>query len=110
MIAIIPAHLVVFGVDAIDRIVFEVIKIHKSVLCPVAQHHHHTGKNKGDDENKQSGLQVDKAHGNAENVKGHFSRSQPHVKLFPFSAEEIHKGVGEAQYEEAAYIGQEARQ
>ena len=52
MVAIIPADLIVLGINAVDRaseIILGVGLVDKIMLGPVAQHHHHPGKYKGND-------------------------------------------------------------
>ena len=107
VVAIIPAGLVVFGIDAIDGIVFQVAEINKSVLGPVAKHHHDSGENKGDDENEKGGMKIHKTHTDAKEIERHFTHGEAHIEFLPLAAEEIHKGITETKDEEAAHIGQE---
>lgn len=50
MVAVIPAHFIVGGIDAIDRVgikVFRITVINKRMLRPVTQHHYKACKKKG---------------------------------------------------------------
>ena len=69
MIPIIPANPVVFCVDAVDGILFGIVGINEGMLGPVAKHHHHTGKQKRNNKNKKSRLEIDKTHSDAKNKK-----------------------------------------
>src|SRR5204862_6839815 len=93
MIAVVTVSMVIFCIDAVDRIFFRVFCMNKSMLGPVAEHHYYTGKNKWDDKYPESCLQVYKAHTNAKQVKRNFAKTQAHVKFLPFTIEEVHKGI-----------------
>jgi hypothetical protein len=69
MVTVVPAGVIVFCIDTIDRVVLRVLHVNESVLRPVTNHHHEAGEYKGNDKDQQRGLEIDKAHGNAKNEK-----------------------------------------
>jgi hypothetical protein len=100
VVTIIPADLVVTGVDTIDRagkIVFRVFFIDKRMLSPIAQHHHHSCENKRYNENEKSSLEIYEAHSHAKYIECYFTISKPQIKFFSFLIKEIHKRVPETQ-------------
>ena len=69
VIPVVPAGFVVRGIDAVDRVIFRKIGVYERVLGPVAQHHHNTGKYKGDDEQQQGNRPVDIAHDRTKKIE-----------------------------------------
>ena len=59
----------IFCINTINRVVFQVNWIYKSMLRPVAQHHYNPCKYKRNNENKKSGFKVYKTHSHAEKIK-----------------------------------------
>ncbi|MEN9497839.1 MAG: hypothetical protein RL750_738, partial [Bacteroidota bacterium] len=52
VVPIVPAGVIVFGIDAIDRVFIRIVGIDERVLRPIAEHHHDPGKQEGDQEHK----------------------------------------------------------
>ena len=80
------------------------------MLCPVAQHHYNTGKDKWDYENEKGGLKVYKRHTHAEKIKRYFSVRQTHIQFFPFPGKQIDESIPEAQQKKTAHIFQKIRE
>ena len=69
MITIVPAHRIVLGIDAINsagKIIFGIVFINERMLGPIAEHHHHTRKNKRYNEYPKRSLEIDKTHTDTE--------------------------------------------
>lgn len=104
VIPVVPAGFVVRGIDAVDRVIFRKIGVYERVLGPVAQHHHNTGKYKGDDKNKQGDRPVVPCHQRAENIKGDLARRKTHVEFFSIAAKEIKKGIAKSQHQKTEHV------
>jgi hypothetical protein len=92
MVAIIPAHFIVLGIDAIDsagKIVFRICFINKRMLCPITQHHYYACKNQRNNKYHQSSFEVYKAHSHTKNIKRYFADTQAHIQLLSFAVKKI---------------------
>ncbi len=65
------------------------------MLGPVAKHHNKPAIDHRDDQDHNRGFEIDKAHEDTEQNVCDFACAQPHVKLLPFTFEEIVKGFHE---------------
>jgi hypothetical protein len=50
MVTIVPADFIVFCIDAINSVLFWIMRIYERMLCPVAKHHHYPCKHERDNE------------------------------------------------------------
>src|SRR5690606_593675 len=77
-------------------------------LGPVADHHHYTSENEGDDEDEKGGFEIDKAHADTESVERHLTIGEAHVKLFALARKQVHERIPKSQEEKAGYISDES--
>ena len=99
MIAIVPAILIVYVVDAIKyaaKVSVRITFVDKAMLCPVAHHHNKSCIDHGYDENHECCFEINKAHQDTEDLKHGFTKSEPQVDFFPLVMKEIHKRIDDA--------------
>jgi len=104
MVSIVPASVVVFCVDAIDRIFIRVARVDERVLRPIAEHHHDPGKQEGDQEHKKGRLPIHEPQSDAKQVVAELTECESHVKLLPLSAEKVFKGIDHSKRQKPANI------
>ena len=77
MIAIVPAILIVHIIDAVEHtaeVSVGVALVDEGMLGPVAHHHNEPCIEHGYDEDHEGCFEVDKTHGDAEEIKHPFSK------------------------------------
>lgn len=107
VVTIVPAFVVVLGIDAGDAVlvgVAGVFRANEGMLRPVAEHHHNARYHKRNDEHYQRGRPVYKAHAHAEGHKEKLPAHGAHQQLFAFLAHKIAGQVVDAGKEEAAQV------
>lgn len=108
VVSVVPASVVVLGVDAIDCVLIRVIRVDEGVLGPIADHHHDPGEEKRDQKDEQGSLPVHEPEADAEQVIAHFPVRETHVKFFSFAGEEILKGVHQSEHQKSSNVFQES--
>lgn len=113
VIAIVPALVVVLGIDTGDAVFIRVARVfcaHERMLRPVAQHHHDAGNHEGDDKHDQRGRPVDEAHPHTERYEQELAPHGTHQQLLPFLPHEITGQVVYAGKEETTQVSAETAQ
>jgi hypothetical protein len=104
VVSIVPAGVIVFGIDAIDRVFIRIVGIDERMLRPISEHHHNAGKKEGDQEYEKGGLPIHKPQSDAKQVVADLTECESHVKLLPLSAEKVFKGIDHSKRQKPANI------
>lgn len=92
MVAVVPAFMIVLGIDAGDAVperVARIGRVDKGVLRPVAHHGDQPVEEEWDDEYHQRSRPVDKAHAYTKQDKEQLAAYGTIKQTLPFFAEEI---------------------